>query len=105
MPVPRKMRCRIVSAWSSAVCAVTTKRAAQPGGRRFEELIAGPPGSGFQSVAALRAGQVEPHAAHFAGHAQPPAQLDDQGLVGLGFRGSQLMIEVGGHEAAFAGGL
>ena len=57
------------------------------GGRRFEKLVAGRSGGRFQSVAASRAGQVEPHPAHFARHAQPPAELDDQGMVALGLQG------------------
>ena len=77
----------------------------QPGGRLFEELIACLPGRRFQAVAAGRAGQIEPHPADFAGHAEPPAQLDDHRLIGVRFAGAQLMVEMGGNQTAFAGGL
>ena len=60
-----------------------------PGGRRFEELVACLPGRRLEPVAAGRAGQIDLHAADFARHAQPPAEIDDHRLVGVRLAGAQ----------------
>ena len=74
------IRCRIVSA--------------EPGGLFSEEIVSGGAGGRFETIPGAGRNLVHPPAAHVAGHAEPPAEVDNQRLVVVRVRGPQLMIEM-----------
>ena len=71
----------------------------QPAGGFFEEAVARRAGGGFQSIAGVGRQLVDGGPPHFAPDPQVPAQLHDEALVLVG-GGAQLVVEMGGAEAA-----
>ena len=66
---------------------------AEPPGGFFEEAVSRRAGRGFDAVGRRQRARLR--MAHFAGHPQPAAQIDDESLVFIGV-GPQMVVEVGG---------
>ena len=90
-PVPRVRFRSTVSRLSSCVCAVAIKA-----GECVKERIAELARSLFQRFMRLRRPRLHVAAARVQRHTERGAQLPDKGLVAVGFRAAQVMVEVRG---------
>ena len=93
-PVPRRMRWRIVSAWSSRVCPTATAPAPALAGDLRQPIVAGAAGVGFEVGCAGRLPLAQVHR-----QAQRARQLGHERRIAAGGRSAHAVVEMGDRQA------